>query len=109
MLGWSQAELARRMGKNQTYLCRVLSGQITSWPMWSLAWETTFVAMAMTIGKPGAESTDSVSPQEHARRVNGGQGDSPQSGSPSPKSKAIARARQAGRGLLAGRASGACR
>lgn len=70
-LGWSQAELARRIEKNPTYLCRVLAGQITSRPMWALAWETVSVAMATSIGKPGAESADIASPQEGVEQANG--------------------------------------
>ena len=58
-LGWSQAELARRIDKNPTYLCRVLSGQVTSRVVWDLAWEAVTVAMATSIGKPGAVSATS--------------------------------------------------
>ena len=58
-LGWSQAELARRIDKNPTYLCRVLSGQVTSRVVWDLAWEAVAIAMAMSISKPVAVSASS--------------------------------------------------
>jgi AraC-like DNA-binding protein len=38
-LGWSQAELARRIGRNPTYLSRVLAGLVVSATVWKQAWD----------------------------------------------------------------------
>jgi hypothetical protein len=38
-LRWSQAELARRIRRNPTYLSRVLAGQVVSATVWKECWD----------------------------------------------------------------------
>lgn len=53
-LGWSQAELARRIGRHPVYLNQVLNGKAISTIVWVEAWAAIHAAEAGTDSATGA-------------------------------------------------------
>lgn len=65
-LGWSQAQLCRRIGRNPSYLARVLSGKVTSATVWRQAWAAVRDAqMSMSMGESNGHA--SANESEKAR------------------------------------------